>query len=90
MTLSRRASWTLVLAGLFPWLVWPNFLRNIWQDERSWDSGPTSFFLVHLVLTVASLAVGVVVGAIGVRGLRQGGLRQRGGTTAPERAPAGR
>ncbi|RJK95279.1 SCO4848 family membrane protein [Vallicoccus soli] len=83
MLLSRRSAWALVLAGVFQWLVWPGFLRNIWQDERSWDAGPTSFFLVHLVLTAASLGVGLVVGAIGVRGLR--------GTPAPvrrEREPA--
>ncbi|MCK9926214.1 hypothetical protein MXD62_03360 [Frankia sp. Mgl5] len=51
------------------------FLRNIWKDDRSWDDGPTSFFTVHLVLTVASLAIGSVVGWLGIRGTRAGGPR---------------
>ena len=65
-----RSSWVLVVAGVWSWLIWPRFLRTIWADERSWDSGPTRFFLVHLVLTVVSLVIGTAVGTIGVRGLR--------------------
>ena len=30
----------------------------------------TSFFAVHLVLTVASLALGTIVGILGIRALR--------------------
>ncbi len=48
------------------------FLRNIWKDDRSWDNGPTGFFTVHLVLTVVSLAVGSVVGWLGIRAARAG------------------
>ncbi|MDT3438471.1 SCO4848 family membrane protein [Pseudofrankia sp. BMG5.37] len=70
MTLSKRASWFLVAVGVWSWVIWPTFLRNIWKDDRSWHDGPTSFFLVHLVLTVVSLAVGTAVGWLGVRGLR--------------------
>lgn len=73
--LSRRASWFLVAVGVWTWLIWPRFLKAIWDDDRSWaaahgSSAPTSFLLVHLVLVVVSLAVGTVVGWLGVRGLR--------------------
>ena len=70
MILSRRASWFLLAVGGWTWAIWPNFLRNIWKDDRSWDRGPTPFFLVHLVLVVTSLAIGTAVGALGWRCLR--------------------
>ncbi len=82
MTLSKRASWFLIAVGVWTWAIWPNFLRNVWKDDRSWDDGPTGFFTVHLVLTVVSLAIGSVVGWLGIRGVRA--ARQRGnGDAAP-------
>ena len=83
MTLSKRASWFLIAVGVWTWAIWPNFLRNIWKDDRSWDDGPTSFFTVHLVLVVASLAIGTAIGWLGVRGARAAGRAQGGRTAAP-------
>ncbi|SNQ46849.1 conserved hypothetical protein [Frankia canadensis] len=70
--------------GVWSWAIWPNFLRNIWKDDRSWDNGPTGFFAVHLVLTVVSLVVGTVVGWIGVRGARAARPHPAAETTAPD------
>jgi hypothetical protein len=70
VSISRRSAYVLVLVGVWTWAIWPNFLRNIWADERSWSSGPTGFFLVHLVLVAASLVIGTTVAVIGLRGLR--------------------
>ncbi|WP_432495937.1 SCO4848 family membrane protein [Kineococcus auxinigenes] len=70
MVLSARTSWFLVAFGVWSWFIWPNFLRNIWNDPRSFEDGPQPFFLVHLVLVVVSLALGTAIAAIGVRGLR--------------------
>lgn len=70
MVLSRRASWFLVAVGVWTWLIWPRFLLAIWNDERSWDGGPASFLVVHVVLIASSLAIGTAVGWIGVRALR--------------------
>ncbi|WP_261556711.1 SCO4848 family membrane protein [Frankia tisae] len=72
MTLSKRASWFLIAVGVWTWAIWPNFLRNIWKDDRSWDNGPTGFFTVHLVLTIVSIVIGSVVGWLGIRGARAG------------------
>ncbi|MFB9377255.1 SCO4848 family membrane protein [Kineococcus gynurae] len=69
MVLSRRSSIFLTLFGVWSWFIWPNFLRNIWADERSWADGPTAFFLVHLVLVVVSLVLGTAIAVLGVRGL---------------------
>jgi hypothetical protein len=80
VTLSKRVSWFLVAFGVWSWIIWPTFLKNIWKDDRSWHHGPTGFFLVHLVLTVVSLVLGTVIGWIGIRGVR---ANRRGAEIAP-------
>nr|WP_322770170.1 hypothetical protein [Frankia sp. Cr1] len=72
MTLSKKAAWFLVAVGVWSWVIWPTFLKNIWADDRSWSDGPTGFFLVHLVLTTVSLTIGTAVGWLGIRGIRAG------------------
>lgn len=63
-------SWFLLAFGVWSWVIWPVFLRNIAADPRSFPAGsPSAFFTVHLVLTVVSLAFGTAIGVIGIRGL---------------------
>ena len=71
MLLTRRLSVLLVLAGLWPLLVWPNFVRVIASDERAFDGGATPFLLVHVGLAAVSMAFGVLLVAVGVRGWRR-------------------
>ena len=51
----------LLAFGVWSWVIWPTFLRNIWKDPRSWDGGPTAFFTVHLLLDAepTSFCIGV-------------------------------
>jgi hypothetical protein len=70
MRLGRVQAWFLVAFGGWSLVIWPTFLKNIWKDPRSWSNGATGFFLVHLALTVVSLSAGLVIGAIGLRGVR--------------------
>jgi hypothetical protein len=73
VTLSRRAAAFLLAVGAFQWVIWPTFLKNIWQDDRSFSHGsPTGFLVIHVVLTGVSLALGTGVGLIGLRGLTAG------------------
>ncbi|GLZ42477.1 SCO4848 family membrane protein [Actinokineospora sp. NBRC 105648] len=67
MTLSRRSALFLLAFGVWSWVIWPMFLRNIWADPRSFAPGPTAFFVVHALLTAASLAFGTIIGVIGWR-----------------------
>jgi hypothetical protein len=68
--LSPAVSWFLLVFGVWSWVIWPVFLSNIAADPRSFQAGsPTAFFLVHLVLTVVSLAFGTAIGVIGLRGV---------------------
>ncbi len=82
MVLSRRWSAFLLGFGVWSWVIWPTFLRNIWSDERSFapgpDGGPTGFLAVHALLTAASLAFGTAIGVLGVRGLRAGARTSEG------------
>jgi hypothetical protein len=77
VALSRRSALFLLLVGVFQWVVWPTFLRNIWADDRSFDDGPTAFLVVHLVLTAVQLLLATGLLVLGVRALRRGGRSAR-------------
>jgi ABC-type polysaccharide/polyol phosphate export permease len=70
VVVSRRVAWFLIAFGVWSWIIWPTFLKNIWKDDRSWNHGMTAFFGVHLVLVVVSLVLGTVIGVLGVRAAR--------------------
>lgn len=73
VTLSRRAAALLVLAGAWPLLIWPNFVRVVVTDERAFDAGgaPTAYLLVHTGLAAGSMAIGVALVVLGVRAWRR-------------------
>jgi len=77
VTLSRRAAALLVLAGLWPLLVWPNFVRVVATDDRAFDDGggPTAYLVVHAGLAAVSMAIGVALVVLGVRGWRRARAR---------------
>ncbi|RZQ62816.1 SCO4848 family membrane protein [Amycolatopsis suaedae] len=72
MTLSRRASLFLLAFGIWSWIVWVNFARNLFDSDRAFaaDGSPTAYFVIHAVLTVASVVFGTIIGVIGWRGWR--------------------
>jgi multisubunit Na+/H+ antiporter MnhC subunit len=71
VTLSRRAAALLVLAGLWPLLIWPNFVRVVATDDRAFDGGPTAYLVVHVALAVVSMGIGVALVVLGVRAWRR-------------------
>jgi hypothetical protein len=74
MKLSRPVSWFLLAFGVWSWVIWITFVKNLWKDGSGLafdDAGdPTAYFWVHLTLAVVSFVLGTVVGGIGLRGLR--------------------
>jgi hypothetical protein len=74
--MSRRVAWFLASFGLWSWIIWPTFLKNIWNDRRSWHHGATAFFTVHLLLTIVSLILGSAIAGIGVRALLQNSAKR--------------
>ena len=67
---SRKTAALLVAAGLWPLLVWPNFVRVVATDDRAFDGGPTAYLVVHVALAVVSMAFGAAVLVLGVRAWR--------------------
>jgi hypothetical protein len=70
VVLTRRVSLFLIGFGVWSWIIWPTFVKNIWKDGRSFNHGATGFFVVHVVLAVVSLALGTAIGWLGIRGWR--------------------
>jgi ABC-type polysaccharide/polyol phosphate export permease len=70
VVISKRVAWFLIAFGVWSWVIWPVFIKNIWKDSRSWHYGMTGFFAVHLVLAVVSLALGTAIGILGIRAAR--------------------
>jgi len=67
---TRKTPVLLLAAGLWPLLVWPNFVRVVATDERAFDGGPTAYLVVHVGLAVVSMAFGVALLVVGVRAWR--------------------
>jgi hypothetical protein len=84
VVITRRWAAFLIAVGVWTWLIWPRLGVAIWQDTRSFDDGtPTAFLTVHAVLIVASLAIGTVVGVLGVRAWRAARKTEESSSPAP-------
>ncbi|HEV7980271.1 SCO4848 family membrane protein [Amycolatopsis sp.] len=72
MRMSRRTSLFLAAFGVWSWIIWVTFAKNLWESDNAWapDGTPTAYFVVHAVLTVVSFVLGTIIGVIGWRGLR--------------------
>jgi hypothetical protein len=72
MRMSRRTSLFLAAFGVWSWIIWVTFAKNLWESDNAWapDGSPTAYFVVHAVLTVVSFVLGTIIGVIGWRGLR--------------------
>ncbi|MCZ4099596.1 SCO4848 family membrane protein [Streptomyces sp. H39-C1] len=84
MKLNRPVSWFLVAFGVWSWIVWTTFVKNLWKDVSglAFDNGsPTAYFWVHLTLAITSFLLGTAIGALGLRSLRIL-KREAAGTTA--------
>lgn len=72
MRISRGTSIFLLGFGVWSWIIWITFAKNLWDSDRAWaaDGSPTAYFIVHAVLTVVSFVLGTIIGLIGLRGVR--------------------
>lgn len=76
MKLSRPVSWFLAAFGVWSLIIWTTFVKNLWKDSSGQafvngdHSHPTTFFWVHLTLAITSAILGLIIGGLGVRGLR--------------------
>jgi hypothetical protein len=76
MKLSRRVSWFLVAFGVWSWIVWTTFVKNLWADASGLafphgdHSHPAPYFWIHLALAITSTILGTAIAVLGIRGLR--------------------
>ncbi|MGW1839377.1 SCO4848 family membrane protein [Streptomyces sp. NPDC002067] len=74
MKIGRGVSWFLLAFGVWSWVVWVTFAKNLVKDASglAFDGAgnPTGYFWVHLVLAITSFLLGTAIGVIGFRGVR--------------------
>lgn len=72
MRISRGTSIFFLAFGVWSWIIWITFAKNLWANTQSWspDGSVTGYFIVHAVLTVVSFVLGTIIGVIGWRALR--------------------
>ncbi|MFI0898828.1 SCO4848 family membrane protein [Streptomyces sp. NPDC020983] len=89
MKLSRPVSWFLAAFGVWSWIVWTTFVKNLWKDTSGLafhdgdHASPTAYFWIHLTLAVVSTVLGTAIGILGVRGLRALRREQRPAAAGP-------
>ena len=68
MQLPLFAALTLVIAGVWSLVVWPQFLRRVMKDSRARDAAgkATKFLTVHVVLVAVSMVLGAATAVIGI------------------------
>ncbi|WIX79849.1 hypothetical protein QRX50_03345 [Amycolatopsis carbonis] len=79
MRISRGTAVFLLLFGVWSWIIWITFAKNLWASDQSWsvDGSPTAYFIVHAVLTVVSFVLGTIIGILGWRALRSTRSKER-------------
>jgi hypothetical protein len=87
MKLNRPLSWFLVAFGVWSWIIWITFAKNLWADGEglAFDKAghPLPYFWIHLSLAVVSFLLGTAIGVLGLRSLRVLRSEGRGGGSAP-------
>ncbi|MDR3032902.1 MAG: hypothetical protein LBV78_07300 [Kitasatospora sp.] len=75
MKLSRTVSWFLLAFGVWSWIIWVTFEKNLIKDASGlafYDGDPTGYYYVHTLLAIVSFILGTVIGIIGLKGVRAG------------------
>src|SRR3981189_3520485 len=63
MPMSRRLSLFLLAFGVWSWVIWVTFAKNLWASGQSWTAAgsPTAYFFVHAGLSVVSFVLGTTI-----------------------------
>lgn len=73
LVLSRPVSYFLLAFGVWSWIVWVTFVKNLTADASglAFHHGhPTPYYWIHLALAIVSFLLGTAIGLLGLRGLR--------------------
>jgi hypothetical protein len=70
MKLERKHGWLLVGVAAWNVVIWLTFAKNLYQAHSSGEDRPTGYWVAHSVLIVVDLVIGVVLGRLGLKMLR--------------------
>ncbi len=71
MKLERKHGWLLVAIAIWNFVVWGTFIKNLAASHAAGEDRPGGYYVAHSVLIVVDLAIGVVLGLLGLKILRQ-------------------
>ena len=70
MRLERKHGWLLVGVAVWNFVIWLTFAKNLSQAHASGEDRPAGYWVAHTVLIVVALAIGGVLGGLGIKALR--------------------
>ena len=69
MDREKKHGLLLVAVGLWNILIWSNFAKNLVRTARSGEQRPLGYYIAHAVLVVVDVALGGLLGYLGVKSL---------------------
>jgi hypothetical protein len=73
MRLERKHGWLLVGIAAWNFFIWVTFARNLSNAYADGEDRATGYWIAHTVLIVVGLAIGVVLGRLGLKALKATG-----------------
>jgi hypothetical protein len=70
MRLERKHGWLLVGVAVWNFVIWLTFAKNLYDAHASGEDRATGYWVAHTVLIIADLAIGVVLGLLGLKLLK--------------------
>ncbi len=71
MKFERKHGWLLIGVAIWNFVIWSTFAKNLAAAHSSGEERATGYWVAHSVLIVVDLAIGVVLGLLGLRALRR-------------------
>ena len=71
MKFERKHGWLLIAVAVWNFFIWSTFAKNLAVAHSSGEQRATGYWVAHSVLIVADLAIGVVLGLLGLKALRR-------------------
>ncbi|MCW2795988.1 hypothetical protein [Nocardioides sp.] len=71
MKLERKHGWLLLGVAVWNLVIWATFAKNLAQAHSSGEDRPQGYWIAHSVLIVVDLAIGLVLGRLGLKLLKR-------------------
>jgi membrane protease YdiL (CAAX protease family) len=71
MKLERKHAYLLIAVAVWNFVIWATFAKNLYAAHADGEDRPNGYWVAHSVLIVVDLVIGVVLGRLGLRALKQ-------------------